>query len=383
MASAPKLGPVPFQDLSRENSELGAELDVAIREVVATSRFVLGPAVEEFESAMADLVGVRHAIGVNSGTDALFLALKALGIGSGDEVITSPFSFFSSATVIMHAGATPVFADIDPRSFNIDPAAVEAAITPRTAAIIPVHLYGQMADMYAVRQIADRHGLAIVEDAAQAIGASLGGPGRSAGSDREQLRAGAAGTLGCFSYYPTKNLGAWGDAGLVTTDDDALNMCIRRLRVHGCDGRPYHAQELGFNSRLDALQAAVLNVKLAHLPEWNRCRREHAAAYNDGLAGTPDIVLPYNWEPAVHTYHQYTIRCRDRDAVLGGLEGAGIGYAVYYPSPLHLQEPMAHLGNPVGSFPEAERAAEEVLSLPIFAGLLDSERARVIAALKS
>jgi dTDP-4-amino-4,6-dideoxygalactose transaminase len=403
-ASAAQLEAVPFQDLARENSDLAAELNAAVREVIATSRFVLGPAVERFERAIADLVGVRHAVGVNSGTDALFLALKALGIGSGDEVITSPFSFFSSGTAVIHTGATPVFADIDARTFNIDPAAVEAAITPRTVAIVPVHLYGQMADMYAIREIADRHGLAVVEDAAQAIGASL--RAEAIGSDPEsgaaggrselsggkgsglrdgqvsELRAGGSGTLGCFSFYPTKNLGAWGDAGLITTDDDELNARIRRLRVHGCDGRPYHAHELGFNSRLDALQAAVLHVKLSHLPEWNRSRREHAAAYDRGLARVTDIARPHRCERAVHTYHQYTIRCRNRDAVLVRLGEAGIGCAIYYPSPLHLQEPFADLGHASGAFREAERAAGEVLSLPIFAALREDERDRVIAALQ-
>jgi len=374
--------PVPFLDLTRENSDLGPELDIAVREVVSSSRFVLGPAVERFEAAVADQVGVRHGIGVASGTDALFLALMALGIGDGDEVITSPFSFFSSATTVVHTGATPVFADIDPRSFNIDPAAVEAAITPRTAAIMPVHLYGQMADMGALRDVASRHGLAIVEDAAQAIGATMTVEDAAAPGGTSELRAGGAGTLGCFSFYPTKNLGGWGDGGMITTDDDDLATRIRLLRVHGCDGRRYYSELLGFNSRLDALQAAVLNVKLSRLPEWNVRRQQHAAAYNDALSGVPGITLPHVGANAAHTFHQYTIRCADRDEVVGRLERGQVGYAIYYPSPLHLQRPLAHLGHTAGAFPEAERVADEVVSLPIFAGLSDEERGRVIETIR-
>ncbi len=380
--TAQTVAPVPFLDLTRENSHLGAELGAAVREVVNSSQFVLGPAVEQFEAAVAEHVGVRHGIGVASGTDALFLALKALGIGAGAEVITSPFSFFSSATAVVHAGATPVFADIDPRTFNIDPAAVEAAITPRTSAILPVHLYGQMADMRALHDLADRHGLAIIEDAAQAIGATMtdGSTGGIAGPS--EFRAGGAGTLGCFSFYPTKNLGAWGDGGMITTDDAQLATRLRLLRVHGCDGRRYYSELLGFNSRLDALQAAVLNVKLSRLPEWNLQRQAHAAAYNAALADVADITLPHVDGSANHTFHQYTIRSSDRAAVVNRLEQGRVGYAIYYPSPLHLQQPLAHLGHAAGAFPEAERAAEEVVSLPIFAGLSEEERTRVIEVLR-
>lgn len=380
---AQTVAPVPFQDLTRENSDLGAELDAAVRDVVTSSRFVLGPAVDALEAAVAERVGVRHGIGVGSGTDALFLSLKALGIGAGDEVITSPFSFFSSATAVVHAGATPVFADIDPPSFNIDPAAVEAAITPRTAAIIPVHLYGQMADMGALTDLADRHGLVIIEDAAQAIGAAMRGDGTAGVAGPSDLMAGGVGTLGCFSFYPTKNLGAWGDGGMITTDDAGLAARLRLLRVHGCDGRRYHSELLGFNSRLDALQAAVLKVKLSRLPDWNVRRQQHAAAYNEALADVSDITLPHVCDNATHTFHQYTIRCRNRDGVVARLERSQVGYAIYYPSPLHLQRPLAHLGHAPGSFPEAEKAADEVLSLPIFAGLTDEERGRVIEALRS
>ncbi len=373
---------VPFRDLGRETEPLRDALDEAIRGVIDGSGFVLGPVVENFEAAVADTVGVRYAIAVASGTDALFLSLRALGIGPGDEVITTPFSFFSSATEILHAGATVVFADIDPRTFNIDPDAVRAAITPRTAAIVPVHLYGQMADMAALRSLADRYGLAVVEDAAQAFGAAQRVASHTNSGGPHELRAGAVGEVGCYSFYPTKNLGGMGDGGMVVTDDARVAARLRRLRVHGCDGGIYEAQEIGFNSRLDAIQAAVLGVKLHCVEKWNAERRAHAAAYDEALNGVETIDPPAVADGAVHTYNQYTIRCRDRAAVLERLHAAGVGCAVYYPRPLHLQEALRGLGYRAGDLPRAERAADEVVSLPIFPGLRPEERARAVAALR-
>lgn len=364
---------VPLQDLSREYRALEEELTGAVSSVAASGRFVLGERLEAFEEAAADYLGTRHAVGVASGSDALQLALEALGVGEGDEVVTSPFTFFASVEAILQAGAVPVLADIRPGSYNLDPAAVEAAVTPRTAAIMPVHLYGQMADMEALGALADRHGLAVVEDAAQAFGAARR-------RDGEWVRAGADGTAGCFSFFPTKNLGAWGEGGLVSTDDAKLAERIRRLRNHG-EERRYHHAELGRNSRLDALQAAVLHVKLPHLDEWNARRRAHAARYDRALEGASGIRAPVEGRGNRHIYHQYTVRCARRARVRERLERAGVGYGIYYPVPAHLQEPLAGLGYRKGEFPEAEEAAEQVLSLPVFPELTGSERDRVVAAL--
>lgn len=390
--------PVPLQDPGRDYDELRTEIDIALSEVVASGKFVLGPAVEAFEAKAADYVGVRHAVGVNSGTDALVLALKALGLGPGDEVVTSPFTFFATAEAIVHTGATPVFVDIRPDTFNLDPEAVEAAIGPRTGAVLPVHLYGQMADMEAIAALAGRHGIPVVEDAAQAIGSwqllgERSPEGSGAASDTadgsgqrgtgERVRAGAAGDVGCFSFYPTKNLGAWGDGGLVTTDDPELADRVRRLRDHGHGSGRYRYVEVGFNSRLDAMQAAVLGVKLSGLEAWNERRRENARVYDQAfasLAGVePPVVRPGNR----HTYHQYTVRCRDRPGMVEALEAAHVGYGVYYPRPLHLQEALADLGYAEGDFPEAERAAREVVSLPVFQGLGSAERSRVVRAVRA
>ncbi len=373
-----RLPPVPAADPGREYAELREELETALLEVAASGSYVLGPAVERFEAEVAEYLGVAHAVGVGSGTDALLLALKALGVDPGDEVITSPFTFFATAGAIAHAGATPVFADILPDTFDLDPEAVEAAVTSRTVALLPVHLFGQMADMSRLTEVARRHGLAVVEDAAQAIGAWQEGPDGRMG-------AGAAGNAGCFSFYPTKNLGGLGDGGLVTTDDPELAERVRRLRVHGRAGSGYRHLEVGYNSRLDALQAAALRVKLGRLETWTERRRANAAAYDRALVGAgedggllPPAVRPGNR----HVFHQYTVRCADRDAAAAGLEAHGIGHAVYYPMPLHRQEALAHLGHGEGDFPAAERAAWEVLSVPVFSGLRAEERERVAGALQ-
>jgi dTDP-4-amino-4,6-dideoxygalactose transaminase len=315
---------------------------------------------------------VRHAIGVSSGTDALLVALMALGVGPGDEVITSPFSFFASAGVVARLGARPVFVDIDFETFCMDPARLEPAITPRTKAIEPVYLYGQCADMTEILRVAERRGVPVLEDACQAIGATYGG--RAAGS---------LGTLAAFSFYPTKNLGAAGDAGAVTTNDDALAELVRTLRIHG-GLATYHHERVGGNFRMDALQAAVLSVKLPRLDGWNARRRAIAARYAALLAGAARqgrLVLPLEGRGREHVWHQYVVRVRDRDAVRKRLAERGIATSVFYPVPLHLQECFASLGGREGDFPRAEQAAREVLALPMFAELRDDEIERVAAAL--
>ena len=393
--------PVPLQDPTRDHEELGEAIDAAVERVIASGSFVLGPAVASFEEAFARRVGVDHAVAVNSGTDALVLALDALGMGPGDEVVTSPFSFFATAEAILRVGATPVFADVRPDTLNLDPEATAAAITDRTAAVMPVHLYGQMADMTAFRTLAERHGLALVEDAAQAHGAAqaVAGPevvlGDAPGAGPESdevagagtgpdalLEAGTAGDVACFSFYPTKNLGGWGDGGMLTTDDDGIAARLRGLRDHGrTSAGGYGHREIGYNSRLDALQAAVLEVKLGALDRWNARRREHAAAYDEALRGTDGLEAPTRRPGNRHVYHQYTLRARDRPALAARLEEAGVGHGVYYPVPLHLQEALEDLGHTSGDFPVAERAAGEVVSLPVFPGLTEAERGRVAEVL--
>lgn len=372
---------VPFVDLARQYREVRSELDAALLRVAASGRYVLGPEVERLEAAMADRLGVAHAIGVASGTDALRLALEAVGVGRGDEVITSPFTFLATAAAILETGARPAFADIRPDTFNLDPAAAAAAVGRDTAAILPVHLFGQMAEIEALRDVAVRHGLALIEDAAQALGARRRLAPSSA-AEGEELLAGAAGEVGCFSFYPTKNLGGLGDGGLVVTDDAALADRLRRARDHGRDEEgAIAAGGVGHNSRLDEIQAAVLRVKLSRLEEWNERRRRHAAAYDEGLREASDLRQPAVAPGNRHVYHQYVARCRERKGVLARLERAGIGYAIHYGTPLHRMEPLAALGYREGDFPEAERASAEALSLPVFPGLRRDERDRVLGAL--
>jgi dTDP-4-amino-4,6-dideoxygalactose transaminase len=379
---------VPLQDLRRDQAPLSEDLQAAVREVFESAEFVLGRFVERFEHDVAEYVGVKHAIGVASGSDALLLAIKALGIGRGDEVITTPSSFVATASSIVHAGATPVFADVLPDTLNIDPAAVSAAIGERTAAILPVHLYGQMADMDEIRALAARHGLEVIEDAAQAIGASqVKGAGTGPGKSSPGVwHAGAAGDAGCFSFYPTKNLGGWGDGGLVTTNDTRTADGLRCLRDCGQlpTDRDLNAPTLlGHNSRLDAIQAAVLHVKLPRLEEWIRGRRAHAAAYDRDLGGVAGLVTPRVRPGNRHTYHQYTVLCSDRNEIASRLDAGGIGHRVYYPVPLHLVGAFEGLSYKRGDFPVAERAAEEVLSLPVYPSLSVDQRERVISALRS
>ena len=377
---------VPLQDLRRDQDALVGELKAAVREVFESGAFVLSPVVERLESEIAGYIGVRHAIGVASGSDALFLSLKALGIGRGDEVITTPSSFIATASSIVHAGATPIFADIEPDTFNIDPAAAAAAVSERTAAILPVHLYGQMADMGKIQALAARHRLAVVEDAAQAIGATQERSSATKQGERTPRvwRAGAAGDTGCFSFYPTKNLGGWGDGGLVATNDARTAERLRSLRAHGhlnVGGDEHTVSELGYNSRLDAVQAAVLHAKLPLLEEWTRQRRAHAAAYDRALAGLPGVITPAVRRKNRHVYHQYTVRCSDRAEVSFRLRRGQVGHRVYYPVPLHLVGAFQNLGYRPGDFPVAERAAEEVLSLPVFPSLAAEEREQVISSL--
>jgi dTDP-4-amino-4,6-dideoxygalactose transaminase len=358
---------VPLLDLRRQYRTIKPEIDAAIAEVVESQVFKLGPKVAEFEALIADYCGTKRAVGVASGSDALLLSLMAVGVGRDDEVITTPYTFFATGGAIARVGAVPVFVDIDPRTYNIDPAKIEDAIGPRTKAIMPVHLYGQCADMDPIMEIARRRGLLVIEDAAQAIGAEYRG-----------RRAGAIGDLGCLSFFPSKNLGGYGDGGMVTTNDDAVADLIVSLREHGQtlrEGREttqYHHWTIGLNSRLDAIQAAVLTVKLRHLDGWSDGRARNAHLYGARFRGTP-VTAPHREEWCRHIYNQYVIRAPRRDALVKQLKSEGIGCAIYYPVPLHLQECFASLGYRAGDLPESERAARETLSIPVFSLLTDEE----------
>ncbi len=368
--------PVPLIDLVEQYEAIRGEVHGAMDRVLDSQRFILGDEVAEFESEVAAYCDARHAIGCASGTDALLLSLMVLDIGAGAEVITSPYTFFATASSIHRAGAKPVFVDIDPRTFNLDPRAVEAAITERTKAIMPVHIFGQCADMEPLWRMAVRHGLAIIEDAAQAIGAKYRG-----------RHAGVLGTLGCFSFFPTKNLGGAGDGGMVTTDDADLAARLKRLRVHGDVGRYEHI-EVGLNSRLDALQAAVLRVKLRRLEAWTEARRTNAARYAELFAAQrllDAVELPAETSDGRHVFNQYCIRVREgrRDEVLRGLQERQVGCAIYYPKPLHVQHCFRYLGHKAGEFPEAERAAAETLALPIYAELGAARQEAVVRAISA
>ena len=371
---------IPPIDLRAQARSLGTALQEAVGEVVADQQCILGPHVERFERAMADYLGVGHAIGVASGTDALLLTLDALGVGPGTLVVTTAFTFFATGSTIARLGARPVFADVDPATCNVDPASVEAAIARApgpVAGILPVHLYGRLADMAALGAIAERHGCWLVEDAAQAVGAR-----------RDRRAAGTFGRAGCFSFYPTKNLGALGDAGMIVTDDEALATRLRRERHQGQVDR-YHHASLGFCSRLDAVQAAVLGAKLPHLEGWNARRRTIAAAYGAGLRaagvagrGNAPIQLPPDAGDD-HVWHQYVVRADRRDALLAHLGATGIGAMVYYPVPLHRQPPLASVGLAPVPLDHSERAAHEVLALPIYPELADADVAAVVDAVRS
>jgi dTDP-4-amino-4,6-dideoxygalactose transaminase len=363
------LRPVPMLDLTRYDDDLERDISDRVREIFSSGRFILGPITEEFEKSFAAIVGARHAVGVSSGTDALLVALMALGVGPGDEVVTSPFSFFASAGVIARLNARPVFADIDPSTFNLSPDRLPAALTPRTKAIIPVHLYGQAADLDPILEVAGK--VPIVEDACQAVGASYRG-----------RNVGTIGRMGAFSFYPTKNLGAAGDAGAVTTDDDETAARLANLRLHG-EAERYRHSRVGGNFRLDALQAAVLTAKMPRLAEWTARRIAIADRYGELLWDAEvsgRLTLPFVAAGCRHVFHQYVVRVRNRDRVRARLAEQGIGTAVFYPIPLHLQECFADLGYREGDFPNAEKAAREVLALPMFPQLTEEEIGRVAEA---
>jgi dTDP-4-amino-4,6-dideoxygalactose transaminase len=364
--------PVPLLDLEAQYRPLRDDILAAITRVCDSQRFIMGPEIEALEAELAAYLDVPHAVAVSSGTDALLTALMALGIGAGDEVVTSTFSFFATAGCVARVGATPVLVDIDPVTCNLDPAAVRAALTSRTRAIIPVHLYGLCADMDPIMDIAREAGIAVIEDAAQAIGATY-----------RSRQAGTIGTIGCFSFFPSKNLGAFGDGGLVTTRDPALAHEIRLLRNHGAEPKYFH-KRIGGNFRLDALQAAVLRVKLPHLAQWTAMRQANAGKY-DALfrsAGLSDrITLPSAPADCRHIFNQYVVRVPDRDGVRAFLAGRGIGTEIYYPVPFHLQECFAGLGHRSGDFPRAEAAAATTLALPIYAELTSHQQAAVVGAM--
>ena len=356
---------VKLLDLQAQYLPLRTEIRRAIDEVCDNQALILGPHVEKFERSLAEYCGTRHAIGVSSGTDALLCSLMALGIGQGDEVIVPSFTFFATAGCVARLGATPVFAEIDPRTFNLDPRKLEQKFTPRTKAIIPVHLFGQVAPMGPINDIAHRHDIPVIEDAAQAIGAKQNGK-----------RACALGFAGCLSFYPTKNLGAFGDAGAICTNDDAFAEKCRLLRVHG-SGHQYHHRFVGGMFRLAAIQAAVLGVKLRYLEGWHEARRRNAATYDKLLGGSP-AVTPHveggNWS----VYNQYVVRVPDRDRVKQRLADRGITTGVYYPIPLHLQECFAYLGGKEGDLPETEKACREVLAIPVYPEL-KAEQVKYVA----
>ncbi len=368
---------LPILDLQPEIEQHWDAFTEAFQRVLRSGRFIGGPEVAAFEAEAAAYLGTTHAIGLNSGTDALVIALRALDIGPGDEVLTTPFTFFATAEAISLVGATPVFVDVDDRTFNIDPALIEAAITERTRAILPVHLYGQPAAMAQILDVAERHGLRVVEDCAQSFGA------RYPGGDADGLAGrmtGTMGDLGTYSFFPSKNLGAFGDAGLLATDDDALAETARKLRAHG-GAHKYHNEMLGYNSRLDSLQAALLRVKLPHVDAANAARRAVAVRYTEALAGVPGIVAPEVTEG--HVVHQYTVRVLDgrRDALVEALAEAGIQAMVYYPVPVHRLPVYAEAGFP--TMPVAERLAGEVMSLPVGPYLAEEAQGRVIQDVRS
>lgn len=359
---------IQILDLSPEIETLWPELTTAIERVIKSGHFIMGPDVKAFETEVAAFLGTKHAIGCNSGTDALVIGLRALGIGEGDEVITTPFSFFATAESISNVGATPVFVDVDETTMNIDIDQIEAAITPKTKAIMPVHLFGNPVDMDRLNAIAAKHGLKVVEDCAQSFGATWNGK-----------QSGTMSAFGAYSFFPTKNLGCYGDGGLIATDDDALAETCRKLRAHGSI-KKYHNEMLGYNSRLDTIQAAILRVKLPHIPAYNEGRRRVATRYKALLADTPEVTTPDVVDG--HVFHQYTVRIAGgrRDAVQAALENLGVGTMVYYPIPQHLLPVYK------GQFPSyavAEHLATEVLSLPIWPQMSDDVQDRVVAALKS
>ncbi|HMD31923.1 MAG TPA: DegT/DnrJ/EryC1/StrS family aminotransferase [Candidatus Acidoferrales bacterium] len=366
MSSQP---PIPLLNLPAQFEQIQHELREAIEQVLRSGHFILGPQVKAFESEIAEFCGTLHAVGVASGTDALLLALRAAGVGPGDEVIVPAFSYIATADAVSLLGAKPVFCDVLRDTFDLDPAQLKSHITPRTRAVVPVHLFGQMADMDRILPLARAAQIAVIEDAAQAIGATCNGHS-----------AGSMGDYGCLSFFPTKNLGACGDAGMVVTSSAESAARLRSLRGHGTVSNKYISEEQGWNSRLDELQAAILRVKLRHLAEWTAARQAHAAHYARLLRDVPKLTLPHVAPGRTHVYHQFTVRVAERERIQKHLAAAGVPSAVYYPVPFHLQPMFAHLGYQPGSIPESERAAIEVLSLPIYPELTSEQIDRIAAA---
>jgi dTDP-4-amino-4,6-dideoxygalactose transaminase len=365
---------VPLLDLVAQYQSIKGAVTPALQSVIERQQFIMGPEIGQLETEVARLSHAKHGVACASGTDALLLPLKALKLEPGDEVIAPAFTFFATAGTIHNAGGKPVFVDIDPATFNLDPAAVDAAITPRTRAIVAVHLYGQMAAMERLLPLAQRNRLALIEDAAQAIGARRQ-------LDGEWRVAGELGWASALSFFPSKNLGAWGDGGMMLTQDDALAERLRKLRLHG-GAKQYHHEEVGTNSRLDTLQAAVLLVKLRYLAGWSAARRDRAARYSRAFASSADICPPKVDAANEHIFHQYTIRVPRRDALAAHLKAKGIGHAIYYPTGLHLQPCFAHLGYRRGSLPATEAAMASVLSLPIYPELTAAQQDAVIEAVQ-
>ncbi len=362
---------IPLVDLKAQYRSIQAEMDEAIQRVLDNTAFIMGKEVQDFEAAFASYAQAKHAIGVASGTDALLLAMQALGLGAGDEVITTPHTFIATIGPMIQLGITPVFVDIDPRTYNINANLIEAAITPRTKAIVPVHLYGQPADMTALSAIAEKHNLLIIEDAAQAHGAAW-----------EGQRIGSWGALTGFSFYPGKNLGAAGDAGGIITNDNALAKTVRLLLNHGSMTKYLHTR-IGYNARLDGMQAAILRVKLNHIEQWTEQRRANAAIYDELLADIPSVLTPYADPRARHVYHLYVVQVPgDRDRVLAHLNKNGIGAGIHYPIPCHVQPALAHLGYKEGNFPHAEHAAKQIISLPMFPELTREQMEQVAETLR-
>lgn len=375
------MGKINFVDLKISYQSIKEEINKAIEEVTESQYFILGPKVEEFEKHVASYCHVKHAVGCASGTDALILSLAASGVGENDEVITTPFSFFSTASSITKMGAKPVFVDIEQGTFNIDPMKLEKSITLRTKAILPVHLYGQMAAMNSIMEIAKKKHLAVIEDACQSLGAEY-----FQESSGKWKKAGTFGDMGCFSFFPTKNLGGFGDGGMVITKEDDLVEKLKLLRVHGSEKKYFH-KIIGWNSRLDSLQAAVLDVKLKHLDQWSSERKANADRYDklfkeSGLMDSEALVVPERFQKSTHIFNQYTIKAQKRDALREFLSSREIGTDIYYPVPLHLQECFSYLNYKKGDLPLAEKASEEVLSLPIYPGLSSEDQESVVSAIK-
>jgi dTDP-4-amino-4,6-dideoxygalactose transaminase len=363
---------VPMLDLTEQYQTLKPEIMAALEDVMSKTHFILGENVKKLEKDIAEYSSAKYAIGVANGSDALNIALLGCGVGPGDEVICPSFTFFATAGAVARAGATPVFVDIDLKTFNIDPDKIEAAITDKTKAIIPVHLYGQMADMDRIKEIADKHNLYIIEDAAQSIGSLYKGK-----------KVGELGTAACYSFFPTKNLGAYGDAGMIISNDDDLAEKMSVLRVHGSKPKYFH-HVLGYNSRLDEMQAAILNVKFPHLDKWSELRKEKAANYTKLIQEQigDSIVTPFEEEHNYHVFHQYTIRVQKRDELQKYLQDQGVSTMVYYPKPLHLQPVFAELGYKEGDLPVTEKAAEESISLPMFPELTIEQQQYVVEKIR-